>query len=41
MVKAGMIEQVPGTRTANTAYRRPVSIKAKGPEQSTFEEKFE
>jgi hypothetical protein len=24
MVKAGMIEQVPGTRTASTAYRKPV-----------------
>ena len=24
MVKKGMIEQVPGTRTANTAYRKPV-----------------
>lgn len=24
MVASGMIEQVPGTRTSNTAYRKPV-----------------
>jgi ATP-dependent DNA helicase RecG len=29
MVQSGLIEQVPGTRTANTAYRKPVNPKDK------------
>ena len=28
MVKMGMIEQVPGTRTSNTAYRKPIKPKS-------------
>lgn len=34
MVKAGLIEQVPGTRTASTAYRKPASA-AGGPAPAT------
>ena len=29
MVKSGLIEQVPGTRTSNTAYRKPVRVSLK------------
>jgi len=28
MVTAGLIEQVPGTRTSNTKYRKPVKVEA-------------
>ncbi len=28
MVKAGLIEQVPGTRTSNTKYRKPAKVEA-------------
>lgn len=28
MVKANLIEQVPGTRTSNTKYRKPIKVHA-------------